>query len=142
MERHDEGRRRFLGVLAGFLLTGKLPELGRTRRVRTVQSKHPEPRPNITAERVLTAEQLADHPDAIPVFDMVREIPMIVDGIRCQCGCAEVPDFYSLLSCFEVEGMARHCEVCKGQAKLVHRLYKQGKKLKEIRGAIDAEYGK
>jgi len=102
---------------------------------------HPVPRPGITAEHVLTAEQLRDHPDAIPVFDLVREMPQIVDGIRCNCGCADLTGFYSLLSCYEGEGMAGHCKVCQGQARLAHRLYREGRSLDEIRSAIDARFG-
>jgi hypothetical protein len=104
-------------------------------------SEHPEPRPGITAAKVLTRDQLSDHKDAIPVFDMVRQIPQVVDGIRCQCGCAALESKYSLLSCFEAEGMAGHCEVCQNEGRLVYRLHKQGKTLKEIRAAVDAKFG-
>ena len=104
-------------------------------------SGHPEPRPGITAAKVLTRDRLADHKDAIPVFDMVREIPQFVDGIRCQCGCAELEGKYSLLSCYEADGMAGHCEVCQNEGRLAYRLHKQGKTLKEIRAAIDAKFG-
>lgn len=103
---------------------------------------HPTPRPGITAEKVLHADHLADTPDAIPVFDMVREIPGIVDGIRCTCGCAESPDFYSLLSCYEgPDAMAKSCQICQGQGRLAFRLHKAGKSLDEIRKGIDARYG-
>jgi len=91
---------------------------------------------------MLTAEQLADHPKAIPVFDAVREIPEIVDGIRCQCGCSSNPDFYSLLSCYEgKDAMAAWCPVCQGQGRLAARLHKEGKTLDEIRVAIEARFG-
>lgn len=102
---------------------------------------HPVPRPGITAEKVLTAEQLTDSQGVIPVFDQVREIPQIIDGIRCQCGCADLEGFYSLLSCYEGDAMARHCAVCQGEARLAHRLHQGGKTLDEIRAAIDARYG-
>jgi hypothetical protein len=102
---------------------------------------HPEPRPGITAAKVLTGDKLGDHKDAAPVFDMVREIPQVIDGIRCQCGCATLETKYSLLSCFEDEGMAGHCEVCQNEGRLVYRLHKQGKTLNEIRAAIDAKFG-
>lgn len=102
-------------------------------------SEHPEPRPGIDASRVTPRDRLAD--DVAPVFDMVRAIPATFDGIRCHCGCAELEDMYSLLSCFEGEGMAQHCVVCKGQARLVHRLHEAGRSLDEIRAAVDARYG-
>lgn len=102
--------------------------------------KHPEPRPGIDASRVLTPDQLTEHPDAISAFDQVREIPQVVDGIRCSCGCASREGFYSLLSCYEGEGMARHCEVCQGTGRMAYRLHKQGKTLNEIREAVDLRY--
>lgn len=102
---------------------------------------HPEPRPGITAARVLPNESLADHPDAITAFEQVRQIPQVVDGIGCYCGCATRQGFYSLLSCYEGEGMAMMCEVCQGQGRLAFRLHRDGKTLDEIRAAIDARYG-
>jgi hypothetical protein len=36
--------------------------------------------------------------------------------------------------------MARHCEICQGQARLALRLHASGKTLDEIRAAIDARY--
>ena len=101
---------------------------------------HPEPRPGITAERVLTHDQIHDA-ELRPVYDMVREIPHIVDGIRCHCGCADITGYYSLLTCYEDNGMAQHCLICQGQAKLVHRLHKDGWSLDGIRAAVDARFG-
>jgi len=71
---------------------------------------------------------------------MVRQIPQIVDGIRCSCGCDEIEGFYSLLSCFEQDGMARHCEVCQAHARLIHKLHRQGKTLTQIRAAVEAKF--
>ena len=103
---------------------------------------HPTPRRGITAARVLKADQLkgADA-DVVKVFDMVREIPQIVDGIYCHCGCAELDGSYSLLSCYEGEGMAQACQICQGEGRLVYELHRKGKKLEEIRGAIDRNFG-
>ena len=133
-------RRQFIGLVPAslFLATTGVKQLapGATRL-----SNHPEPRAGITAAKVLTRDQLGDHKDAAEVFDMVRQIPQVVDGIRCQCGCASLENKYSLLSCFEAEGMAGHCEVCRDEGKLVYTLHKQGKTLREIRDAIDAKFG-
>jgi hypothetical protein len=129
--------RRAFALTALALLGGPRLLVARGRR----GGLHPTPRPGITAANVLPVEQLADHPDAVPVFDLVREIPEIVDGIRCQCGCADLPGFYSLLSCYESEGMARHCVVCQGEARLAYRLHKAGESLDSIRSAIDARFG-
>jgi hypothetical protein len=101
---------------------------------------HPTPRPGIDASHVLKADQLKDAPNAIPAFDEVRQIPEIVDGIRCHCGCATDKTRYSLLSCYEGDGMARECHTCQGQGRMAFRLHKEGKSLAEIRDAIDAKY--
>jgi hypothetical protein len=106
-----------------------------------VRGPHPTPRPGITGANVLTKEQLADTPDLIPLFDDIRAIPEIADGIRCNCGCAGQPGFYSLLSCYEADGMARECRICEGQGRVTTRLHKEGKTLDEIRVAIDARFG-
>jgi hypothetical protein len=133
-------RRLFLTRALGALtLIGAAP--GRLLAASRAGDGHPEPRPGITAANVLTHEQLASAPHAIDVFDLVREIPQIVDGIRCQCGCADLPGFYSLLSCYESEGMARWCDICQGEGRLASRLHKAGKTLDEIRAAIDARFG-
>lgn len=110
-------------------------------KLRALAGPHPEPRPGITAAKVPAVADLT-HKRAGRVFDQVRQVPQIVDGIRCYCGCADTPDHYSLLSCFEGQAaMAQHCAVCQGQARLVFRLSRQGKSLDEIRAAIDDEFG-
>jgi uncharacterized protein with PCYCGC motif len=136
-------RRSFLGRLGGVVacLVPGARLLPRSAPPWSTTGPHPTPRPAITAAKVLTAEQLAESPDLIPLFDQVREIPEVVDGIRCQCGCADLEGFYSLLSCYEGEAMARHCTVCQGEGRLAYRLHKAGKSLDEIRAAIDARYG-
>lgn len=101
---------------------------------------HPEPRPGITSARVLPDSQLTDK-SAAPVYAMVRRIPQVADGIRCSCGCADLEGFYSLLSCYEEGGMAQHCVICQGQARLASKLHGEGWSLNGIRKAIDAEYG-
>lgn len=135
MTSHSQDRRGFLGHSAGLLA---FFWIGRTdpRGMRD----HPDPRPGIDASRVLTREQLADHPEALTAFDQVREIPHIVDGIRCSCGCASREGFYSLLSCYEGEGMARMCEVCQGTGRMAYRLHKEGKSLNEIRESVDLRF--
>jgi hypothetical protein len=103
--------------------------------------RHPEPRPGITGEKVATKEQLASVPALVPLFDTVRAMPEIADGIRCHCGCADMPGYRSLLSCYEgSDAMARECRTCQGQARLAGRLKQSGKSLDEIRAAIDARF--
>ena len=129
-------RRQFVASAAALLL---LP-----RGARAMQSAgpHPTPRPGITAAKVLAADKLDGNAALIAVFDGVRAIPQVIDGIRCQCGCATVDGFYSLLSCYEGDGaMAKICHICQGEGKLAIRLHKEGKSLDEIRLAIDAKFG-
>jgi hypothetical protein len=130
---HPPERRRFLALLGAALPLLTPPSLRRRRR-----PPHPEPRPGIDGSHVLTARDLADTPEVVPIFDMIRQIPRVADGIRCQCECAELPEFYSLLSCYEQDGMARHCHICQGVARLVYRSHKQGRTLNQIRAAVDA----
>jgi hypothetical protein len=144
-----QSRRRFLTRAAGALLAlggaslaapaeARAITLPRARR--SSPGPHPTPRPGIDASKVLTREALKEHPAAEPVFDMVRKIPQIADGIRCQCGCAELPEFYSLLSCYEADGMAQHCMICQGEGRLAFTMHEQGKSLDQIRAAIDARF--
>ena len=133
-------RRRFLTVVGGALLGVMAPRSASASLAGRSISDHPTPRPGVDASKVLKPEQL-QAPEAAPVFDLVREIPQIADGIRCNCGCAAAPGYYSLLSCYEAPGMAQHCEICQGQAKLAHRLHGRGWSLDGIRAAVDAAFG-
>ncbi|MEO6443727.1 MAG: hypothetical protein ABIZ91_12935 [Gemmatimonadaceae bacterium] len=141
----SDTRRRLLGALSGVLVAAMLRPHAMMAAELTghpVAGPHPTPRRGITAGKLPTREQLAESPAAIPVFDLVLEIPEIIDGVRCNCGCAELSDFYSLLSCFETTtAMAIHCEICQAHGRLVHRLHKAGRSLDEIRKGIDARFG-
>jgi hypothetical protein len=135
-------RRRFIALVLsvpGVAFPGSRPLFALGRRL--IRGSHPTPRPGITAAKVLSAEQLADSPQVIPVFDAVRAIPEVVDGIRCKCGCADLEGFYSLLSCYEDQGMARQCPICQGEGRMVARLHKEGRTLDQIREAVDARWG-
>jgi hypothetical protein len=138
-------RRQFVGACTAAIGAAMLPHRARALAPRSTTAHsttaHPTPRPGVTGAKVLTAAQLEKSPYLVPLFDAVREIPEIVDGIRCQCGCASMPGYYSLLSCFEGDAMARSCPICQGEGRLVARLHKEGKTLDEIRAAVDAKYG-
>lgn len=137
MIQSDLTRRRFFTVCSAALAATLVPS-----RAAWAQPEfpHPDPRPGITGKNVLRKEQLAASPRLIPLFDSVRDIPEVLDGIRCNCGCTAPPELRSLLSCFEGKGMARDCSICQGQARLAVRLHKEGKSLREIRTAIDAKF--
>jgi hypothetical protein len=129
-------RRQFCTLAAITFLPGTVRG-GRQRLAGT----HPDPRPGITAVKVPAVADLS-HKNAGRVFDQVRQIPQVIDGIRCHCGCAENPDHYSLLSCFEgKDAMAQHCVICQGQGRMAFRLSRDGKTLDQVRAAIDEEYG-
>ena len=129
-------RRQFVASAAALLL------LPRGARAMRSAGPHPTPRPGITAAKVLTSDKLDGKADLIAVFDGVREIPQVIDGIRCQCGCATSDGFYSLLSCYEGDNaMAKICHICQGEGKLAIRLHREGKSLDAIRIAIDAKFG-
>jgi hypothetical protein len=115
---------------------------GRLAHVRRT-GPHPDPRPGIDASHLPPAEAVRTaHPRAAAAFEEARTIPEILDGIRCQCGCADGQDLRSLLSCYEGEAaMALECEICEGQARLAYRLHRQGRSLDQIRAAVDARYG-
>jgi hypothetical protein len=102
---------------------------------------HPDPRPGVDASHVTPRDKIHGDADLARIFDHVREMPKIADGIACRCGCMEDPAIRSLLSCYEGDGMASHCLICQGQAETAYRLFKQGKTLEDVRAALDAEFG-
>lgn len=141
MQRNRRLTRRDLlvtGASAAFALL--VP--ARTRAARrgfAPGSEHPDPRPGIDGSKVLATDQLHD-PALAPLFDGIRRIPHIADGIRCSCGCAEAPEFRSLLTCYE-NGMAMHCQICQTEGRIAVRMHDEGRTLAEIRTALDARFG-
>jgi len=118
------------------------PDPGRSTHRETRLATHPEPRPGIDAAEVLTAEQLVGASDeVIALYDGVREMPHIADGIGCTCGCALMLNYRSLLTCYESSGLARGCPICQGTARIAYRRWKEGQSLEQIRRALDARYG-
>jgi Protein of unknown function with PCYCGC motif len=140
----SQSRRRFLGACGALVTAAIAPGVleAAIPKHRHGSSPHPTPRPGITGVNVATHEQLADKPQFIELFDSVRNVPEVIDGIRCNCGCADNKGFYSLLTCYEgKDAMAKGCTVCQGQGRLATRLHKLGKSLAEIRAAVDAKFG-
>ena len=99
---------------------------------------HPDPRPGITAEKVLAEDKLPDKKRVREAFAAAREFPEIFDGIGCACGCEK--EHRSLLSCYE-STQPTGCWGCQEEAMLVHKLAREGKALDEIRTAIDKKWG-
>lgn len=103
---------------------------------------HPTPRPGITGAKVATRDMLDGDPVLTELFDAVRKIPHLVDGIRCHCGCADISGHYSLLTCYEgAQAMARICPICQGEGRVAVRMAKADRSLADIRIAIDAQFG-
>lgn len=101
---------------------------------------HPDPRPGITAGKVLPVERLPNRKRVRAAFAAAREHPELFDGVYCTCECAG-QGHRSLLSCFESE-QPTGCRECQEVAELIARMAKEGKQLALIRSAVDREYGK
>jgi hypothetical protein len=130
-------RRTFI---ANILATSAMMVIARKTAFAGSLPPHPDPRPGITGAQVVATDKLGTDRKLIQLFDGVRKIPEVMDGIRCNCGCPNPPEYRSLLSCFEGRGMARDCVICQGQARLAIRLHAEGKSLSEIRQAVDAKF--
>ena len=136
-------RRRMLGLLgvgaaAALLGPAFLPAALAAQRPTRGRVPHPEPRPGVTAERVLPADAVpAKYRDA---YAAAREIPQVLDGIHCHCDCAAHRGMRSLLSCYESD-MPQSCGICLGEARLARSMHKRGRSLAEIRAQVDKRFG-
>jgi len=128
-------------VHARHTAVGAMAMCGAGRSSPRLSGTHPTPRTGITGAKVLAGAELAKWPDLRQLFDGIRAIPAIADGIRCSCGCAEVPGYRSLLSCYEGEAMATMCPICQGAGRLTVRMNAEGHSLAKIRVAVDAQFG-
>ena len=134
----SQSRRDFLRILP----VGAVAALTLRPRPLSGAIIHPDPRPGIDGSGVLTREALAAFPEeTITIYDMVRKIPHIADGIGCACGCSVMPGYRSLLTCYSEGGMAMGCAICQGEARLAYRRHQEGQDLDQIRRAIDARFG-
>ena len=94
----------------------------------------------ITAERVLPESELPDDRGVRESYAAARAHPAIFDGLFCVCRCQRSHGHRSLLACFESDQPAG-CYGCREQAELVAKLARAGKRLAEIRAAVDEKYG-
>jgi len=121
--------------LAGVAVVGLLGTQRASGRV-----VHPEPRPGVTAERVLPPSAVPPTPGAADAYAAARGAPHMLDGVHCYCECAKHSGHRSLLTCFESDH-GSHCDICMGEATLAASLAAQGGSLSEIRRAIDQRFG-
>ena len=132
-------RRTFMTLVGSAAIAVAVSPVAALDRLLRKRPDHPDPRPGIDARNVTAPAQLT--PDVVEVFDRVRKIPHVVDGIACRCGCGDLEDMRSLLSCFEGHGMAQHCVMCQAQADLAFEMTRAGRTLDEIRAAVDEQFG-
>ena len=132
-------RRAFIVTIAGGVVAALAAPRGLHGATAPLSFAHPDPRPHVNASNVLATD--AVRPEFAELFDGIREIPHIADGIGCHCGCGAMPEMRSLLSCYEGMGMAQFCVVCSGEGRLAIELHAQGRTLDEIRTAIDRRFG-
>ena len=101
---------------------------------------HPDPRPGVTAERVLPPAMVPNGPGVLEAYEAARRVPQVLDGVYCHCNCSKFLSHRSLLTCFESDHGSR-CDICMGEAMLASRLAAGGNSLQQIRKAIDAQFG-
>jgi hypothetical protein len=100
---------------------------------------HPEPRPGVTAEHVLSEEEIGSRRRVREVYAAARTHPEVFDGVYCACECDTSMNHRSLLSCFESR-QAIGCAACREEGELVGRLARDGRTLDEIRRAVNEEF--
>jgi hypothetical protein len=107
------------------------------------EHEHPEPRPGITSERVLSGEAIGAprrEKEVFAAYDAARTYPEIFDGLSCACGCSgKHGDHRSLLVCYETK-QPTGCVSCQMEAQLVGDLAKEQKTLADIRAAVDKKF--
>jgi uncharacterized protein with PCYCGC motif len=136
----DANISRRVAVSSLFRFAAAIAVLPRTLLRGSDPFPHPEPRPGVTAERVIPAEKLPNKSSVRAAYEAARQSPAIFDGLYCVCDCKESMGHRSLLECFE-SMQASGCMACEEQADLVAKMVKGGKTLDEIRAAIDRKWG-
>ena len=101
---------------------------------------HPDPRPGVTAERVVPPSMVLNTPGAAEAYAAARSAPQLLDGLHCHCECAKHFGHRSLLTCFESDHGSQ-CSICMGEAVLAAQLASRGASLDAVRRAIDQQFG-
>jgi hypothetical protein len=100
---------------------------------------HPDPRPEVTSAGMLSGSQFAGYPVVEQIYEEARQIPEVLDGLYCHCGCKEHEGHRSLLSCFQTAHGAG-CDICLQEADMAFRMHQGGEGLEAIRDAVDAAF--
>jgi hypothetical protein len=127
-------------VVTGLGVAALVGVLFLTRPAGMSASRHPTPRPGITATKVVPASLVPRTPGSTDAYAAAREAAATLDGVYCYCDCSKHAGHRSLLTCFESEHGA-YCDICMGEAMVANGMAKQGKSLMEIRTAIDRQFG-
>jgi len=138
-------RGAFLRRMSGLLAVAVIPSDAVLRRFAVRSSlEHPDPRPGITAEHVLSVEALSSIKSerVKDAYEWARTYPAIFDGIACGCGCTDRNNktHRSLLVCYETT-QPTGCQACRDEAQLVARLAAKDTPLADIRTAVDKKFG-
>lgn len=102
-------------------------------------SIHPDPRPGITADKVLPPALVPHMAGAAEAYVAARTVPQVLDGLYCHCDCSKHLGHRSLLTCFESDHAA-YCDICMGEATLAAQMTASGNTLAAIRTAVDADF--
>jgi len=103
-------------------------------------SIHPDPRPGISAEKILPEFAIPKNPGAVDAYAAARRAAATLDGVYCHCDCSKHAGHRSLLTCFESDHGA-YCDICMGEAMLASGMAARGQSLMDIRAAIDRQFG-
>ena len=129
------------GGLFALAVVARAPSL--PAPVAVPHTEHPEPRPGVNADHVLTESDLAPwakDKDVIAAYDAARRYPEIFDGLACACGCyGKHGEHRSLLACYESK-QPTGCGGCREVATFVSAMAKDRKSLQEIRAAYDKKF--
>lgn len=125
-------------ALAGSVLSVGLIMFGMSGWPR--HSAHPEPRADAGAAHVLHGAAVPHAAGAAESYAAARDIPAVLDGMRCFCSCGASLGHRSLLSCFEDEHGA-YCQVCQDEALIAREIIVRGGTLQKARQAVDRRFG-
>ena len=74
-------------------------------------------------------------------YAAVKEMPETIAQLPCYCRCDREMGHKSLHTCY-VDDHAAQCGICMNSALKARKLKKEKKTIKQIRDALEAEYGK
>jgi hypothetical protein len=134
-------RRDAVARLVGLAVGVAIPMRPRTVPHPYKPLPHPDPRPGITAERVIAADKLQGERAVVrEAYEAARQSPEIFDGLYCVCDCKDSMGHRSLLECFE-SLQPTGCSACQDEGRAAAKLIKEGKSLADIRAEFDRKWG-